>query len=258
MKRLICHGADAIFQVCKSFRSGEIGDQHNPEFTMIEWYRRDLSLVDQISFVEALVIDVHEFAVENSWLKMPEEMTFERLSYEEAFLQFAGCSALHSTTAELHSYAAQIGWQSNNVNASDRDDLLNFLLVMIVEPELAKIPAVSLYDYPASQAALAKIHTASPLVSDRFEMYLAGREICNGYQELTDPDELRRRMVQQNLKRIESGKSAFPVESQLLESMQSSPLSECSGVALGFDRLVMSCLERDSLADVIAFDFGQA
>lgn len=258
MKRLVCEGADAIYQVCKAFRSGEMGDHHNPEFTMVEWYRVGTPLIEQIDLVEALVTHLSEYSSERGWIPEPFATTFHRMSYDDAFLSIAGFSALETSTPELEQFALREGWTLPASGTSDRDDLLNYLLVQRVDPHLAKYEAVSVFDYPASQAALAQVRNDTVPVAERFEMYLSGAEICNGYQELTDSEELRRRMTEHNIKRTVNGKAPLPVESHLLRTMEEKRLPESSGVALGFDRLVMKCLGLESLSDAIAFPFPEA
>lgn len=257
MKRLLCHGADSIFQICKAFRSGESGERHNPEFTMIEWYRQNISLSQQTAFVEELIAEVMDFCHTELHIKsrFPAPLKFHRLSYKEAFEKYAGLSPLTAELYELRECAVQLGLQRSSSSIADRDELLNWILAQAVEPELAKLGAVSIFDFPASQAALAKLRFDDVPVAERFELYLNGVEICNGYQELTDALELRRRMEAQNQLRLAEGKPAIPVHSDLLCTMEQTPLPECSGVALGFDRLVMLCLGTETMRDVLAFPF---
>ena len=256
MKRLLAAGADAIFQICKAFRDGEQGDNHNPEFTMLEWYRQGKTLGEQMQFVEALIRESLQFACEHDWIEnasLPEQI--HRLSYDEAFRKFTGVSALEATQSELVELARSL--RTSVTSDTDRDDILNILLAMCIEPRLAELEAVFLFDFPASQAALARVRGGDAPVAERFELYLHGAEICNGYQELTDADELRRRMRQQNAKRQQSGKPTFHVEPRLAQAMDTG-LPECSGVALGFDRLAMVCLGCQSIREVIAFPFDVA
>jgi lysyl-tRNA synthetase class 2 len=131
------------------------------------------------------------------------------------------------------------------------------VLALAVEPVLAKKPALFLYDYPPGHAALAQIRPTVPAVAERFELYLAGVEICNGYQELTDADELRRRIAAQSALRRRDGNRPLPADSRLLAAMDAG-LPACSGVALGFDRLLMSATGAESLAGVLAFPFDRA
>ncbi|QDT33401.1 Elongation factor P--(R)-beta-lysine ligase [Thalassoglobus polymorphus] len=259
MKRMLAAGADSIFQICKAFRAGEVGDHHNPEFTMLEWYRQSTPLSEQIKFVEKLVQGSLDFASEKKWIAPSQRFPqFQTLTYEAAFQNSLGISPHESSSETLQELAVANGFQLASGETVDRDDLLNYLLATVVEPDLEEMEAVSLIDYPASQSALAKIvQRGEYFVAERFEMYLHGHEICNGYQELTDPVELRRRMSLQNKKRIADGKSELPVESKLLEAMERQGLPESSGVALGFDRLVMICLGCSSLKDVLAFPFSE-
>ncbi|WP_417850212.1 EF-P lysine aminoacylase EpmA [Thalassoglobus sp.] len=259
MKRMLAAGADSIFQICKAFRDGEVGDHHNPEFTMLEWYRQSTPLAEQIKFVEQLVQGSLNFASEKKWIAPIQSFPqFQTLTYEEAFQNSLNISPHDSSCETLQELAVANGFQMASGETVDRDDLLNFLLATMVEPDLEEMEAVSLVDYPATQSALSKtVKRGEHFVAERFEMYLHGHEICNGYQELTDPVELRRRMHLQNKKRIADGKPELPVESKLLEAMERQGLPESSGVALGFDRLVMICLGCSSLKDVLAFPFSE-
>jgi elongation factor P--(R)-beta-lysine ligase len=269
MKRLLAAGAPDIFQLTRSFRRTEIGPLHNPEFTILEWYHRGTSYHDAMTFVEQFV---SEFFDEAQRVSRAEEKSrpetvivsgrlsrpFPRSSYDDLFRRALGTGVLDKSAAELSQLARRAGIEPPpSLAADDVDGWLNLLLALKAEPELARLPAVFVYDYPAGQAALARIRSDVPPVAERFELYLSGIEICNGYQELTDPEELRRRIsVQQSLRRRE-GSRPLPAESRLLAAMEAG-LPECSGVALGFDRLLMAALGAKSLADVIAFPFDRA
>jgi elongation factor P--(R)-beta-lysine ligase len=274
MKRLLCAGADAIYQVTRSFRREELGPLHNPEFAIVEWYRRDEDHFAQMEFVERLVRTLtrvrndesgERFRSEFRIVDESEPERFLRLTYEEAFLRFVEVSPLEASTEELIQVARERGVDLPAGIERDRDGLLNLLLAELVEPGLKELGPVFLYHYPASQAALARTRTVpsardprvSAKVAERFELYLDGIEICNGYHELTDPVELRRRMERQNEKRIAAGKPSLPVESRLLQAMESG-FPPCAGVALGFDRLVLHCLGLTDIRQVIPFPFDQA
>jgi lysyl-tRNA synthetase class 2 len=169
-----------------------------------------------------------------------------------------GTRVLQLSTEELASLASQLKVSINPANAPrDRDGWLNLILAERVEPWLASQRAIFLCDYPASQCALARVRQGESPVSERFELYLDGLEICNGYQELTDPDELARRMNLQAERRRAAGLVELPTESRLLEAMRQG-LPECSGVALGFDRLVMWRLGAACIDDVIPFPLERA
>jgi len=259
LKRLICAGADRVFEVARVFRQDEMGVRHNPEFTMIEWYERDCDHHAQMDLVEALVRMVrgislthHQNAKETA---LPAK--FSRLSYEQAFKTFTGLSASSASLQELTTVAAAQGSGLPRGIEQDREGLLNLLLADVVEPGLKQLQAVFLYDFPPAQAALAKINPGPPAIAERFELYLDGIEICNGYHELTDPVELHQRMQQQNEIRLRMGKAPIPSESRLLRAMEHG-LPNCSGVALGFDRLAAWCLGLESIREILAFPFDRA
>ena len=189
---------------------------------------------------------------------VPLARPFPRLTYDELFRSVLGTSVLDKSTAELAELARACGIEPPpGLADDDHDGWLNLLLALKVEPELAKQRAAFVCDYPAGQAALARIRESRPPVAERFELYLAGVEICNGYQELTDAQELRRRIAVQQALRRREGSRRLPMESRLLAAMDVG-LPECSGVALGFDRLLMTALGAQSLAEVIAFPFDRA
>lgn len=260
MKRLMAAGANAIYQVTRSFRRGEVGARHNPEFTIVEWYQAGSTLAAQMDLVERLVNRLsaaargHRPAAD----ALPGAAPFHRMSYDAAFLEFAGQSVLDCPAPELPALARRLQVAvPATLRPDDRDGWLNLLLAAVVEPGLAQLGGVFVYDYPASQAALARVRLGAAPVAERFELYLDGVEICNGYHELTDPAELRLRMEHQAQRRREAGLSELPVESRLIAAMQAG-LPDCCGVALGFDRLAMWCLGLGALRDVLAFPFDIA
>lgn len=252
MKRLLVAGANSMYQIGKVFRRGEAGRKHNPEFTMIEWYRRGETYIDQMQFVEKLVRRVFEAcgrAVEGGFLTM---------SYDEAFERATSRRVLQASVEELQQLAAAHRLvPPPGLADDDREGWLNWLLAELVEPMLTNEHGVFVFDYPASQAALARVRNDEPPVAERFELYLHGVEICNGYQELIDADELRRRNTVQAEIRKREGHPPLPQESRLLTAMEAG-LPECSGVALGFDRLFMLGMGCDSIDEVIAFPFDRA
>jgi len=272
MKRLLASGASSIFQITRAFRQGEIGRLHNPEFTILEWYHVGASYQDEMGFVEKFVCAFFDAATRPSAAGQPAGLTtapvdkarrllprpFPRSTYDALFQRALGTGVLDKKPAELVQLAYAAGIEPPpGLALDDADGWLNLLLALQAEPELTREPATFVYDYPASQAALARIRPGLPPIAERFELYLSGVEICNGYQELTDPSELRRRIaVQQELRRRE-GSRPLPAESRLLAAMEAG-LPACSGVALGFDRLLMAAVGASSLADVIAFPFDRA
>jgi lysyl-tRNA synthetase class 2 len=262
MKRLLASGCGDIWQICRVYRDGESGRWHNPEFTLIEWYRPGDTHVEQMAFTERYVREFWraaarlrsaECGVRCAECGMDEE--FERLTYDEAFERYAGTRVLRLPVAALADLAASHGIvvpPGLAPEASARDEWLNLLLAELVEPHLGVERPTFLYDYPASQAALAVVRREGPPIAERFELYVGGVELCNGYHELLDAGELRRRNREQNAKRATLGMRRLPEESRLLAAMEHG-LPGCSGVALGFDRLVMVALGKRSLGEVRTF-----
>lgn len=254
MKRLLAAGADAIFQVSRALRQGEAGGLHNPEFTLVEWYRAGDDHFSQMDFVESLVNALWRGTLGHS----PFPQQFQKLTYDEAFAKHAGVNVLSCDVEELPWIAQSRDLSPPaSLDFEDRDGWLNFLLSELVEPHLGFDAPTFLYDYPASQAALARVRDDVPPVAERFELYIDGMEICNGYHELTDANELRARNVRQNKLRTDAGLAALPVESRLLDAMESG-LPASAGVALGFDRLVMLLLGKSTIQEVIAFPADRA
>lgn len=252
MKRLLGAGADAIYQICPAFRRGEVGPWHNPEFTMLEWYKVGDTYHDQMSFTEALVR--HVFVGQKEF----GSADFNRLTYDGAFERAIGTQVLTKATGELVAIAEQHSVSlPETLDSENRDDVLNVLLVELVEPHLGADQPEFLIDYPASQSALARVRDGEPPVAERFELYLNGIELCNGYQELTNAEELARRNVEQNRLRVVNGSEPLPENSRLLLAMQAG-LPECSGVALGLDRLVSVVSDVQPLSGVWAFPIDRA
>ncbi|MCA9114404.1 MAG: EF-P lysine aminoacylase GenX [Planctomycetaceae bacterium] len=253
MKRLMAAGAEAIFQLGPAFREGESGRWHNPEFTLLEWYRTGTTYRQQMEFTEDLVCGFlarcHEELATKAEIPV---RPFPRLTCQTAFQQATGAPVLELTVPELAELARQVLPAGSPEMGDDRNGWLNLLLAERVEPQLARQPAVFLLDYPDTQAALARIRRETPPVAERFELYLGGIEICNGYQELLDPVELRERNRQQNAVRQQSGNARLPEDSRLLHAMEAG-LPECSGVALGFDRLLALATGSRGIAEVLPF-----
>lgn len=256
MKRLLACGADRIYQICKAFRKEEQGLLHNPEFTILEWYACGQTDEQQMDFTEELI--QHLFA--HSEINLPKPL--RRFTYEQAFRETLGVSILDLDTIQLKQLA-----QKHHLNFAtespaedqpgERDNWLNLLLAEKVEPFLKTQHAVFLYNYPASQAALAKHSEDDPRIAQRFELYIDGIEICNGYHELTDADELEKRSVEQNQLRQADGLQQLPMPHHFLAAMKHG-LPKCSGVALGIDRLVMLLLGCESLPNVLTFPHERA
>ena len=268
MKRVLAAGATAVWQICKAFRNSEVGQRHNPEFSMLEWYRVGDDHQAQMQVTEDLTRSVlnvgrtlTDAAVSEAVKLACEPVPFERLHYDEAFARHAGRRVLNATISELRDLAAKHSLvPPPGLGAEDRDGWLNFLLAELVEPHLGRDRPTFLLDYPASQSALAKTrrdHPAAPEVAERFELYLDGIELCNGYHELTDADILRERIEEQLALRAAAGLRPLPRDSRLLEVMDAG-LPESSGVALGLDRLFMLALGLRTVEEVLAFPLARA
>jgi lysyl-tRNA synthetase class 2 len=241
MKRLLSGGVPRAYQICRCFRRGEIGARHNPEFTMLEFYRAFAGVSAVIDDTEALVRhvaralgspDVLDLAGTRVDLAAP----FERLAVADAFARFAGVAPDDAIAM-----------------ASADEDRFFRLLVEIVEPALARSPRpVFLVDYPAPFASLARLSTRDPRVAERFELYVAGVELCNGFGELTDPREQRARLERDREERARRGLAVYPIDERFLAALEEG-MPPSAGNALGLDRLVAVCLGTDRIGDVTAF-----
>jgi elongation factor P--(R)-beta-lysine ligase len=245
MKRLMVAGGEAIYQIARAFRAGEVGAMHNPEFTIVEWYRRGDTMADGMQLLSDLA---------EALLGLGPA---ERISYAQAFQTHAGIDPLQATLAELAELAVRHDISvSESFARGDRDNWLNLILAHAIEPHLGQARPTILHHYPASQAALAQAD-GNPPAAERFELYVRGVELANGYHELVDPRVLRRRQHDANQSRLAEGKPPLPEESRLLAAMEHG-LPPCSGAALGFDRAVMLASGAASLAEVIAFPIDRA
>jgi len=245
MKRLLAAGATAIYQVTRAFRNAEVGPLHNPEFTIVEWYR----VGDDMAAGMAILSDFAQAILGTA--------PAESISYAEAFERYLEINPHTATCAALMDRTAARGLQVPQSLVNDRDGLLNLLLTECIEPHLGKRVPTILFDYPASQAALARIRDDEPPVAERFELYIHGMELANGYHELLDAEELRQRCTVANLARLDDGKPPLAPTSRLAKAMQSG-LPPATGVALGFDRLVMLAAGAKSISEVIAFPIDRA
>ena len=246
MKRLLAAGYGDVYQICKVFRSGEAGRMHNVEFTMLEWYR--------IGF------DHHQLMAEVADLftaVVPELEPPEYLTYAEAFQRHAGIDVFKSAGKDCIAALNRAGRQVPAEDQLDYDGWLDMVAGDLVYPALGKGGVTFIYDYPASQAALARVRPGEPPVAERFEAFLEGMELANGFHELADAAEQRRRFEQDRAYRKAHGLMDVPMDQALLDGLAHG-LPECSGVALGFDRLLMLAAGASSIQGVIAFPFDRA
>lgn len=247
MKRLLAAGATAIYQITKVFRGSECGTRHNPEFTMLEWYRVGDDLQSGINLLA-------EFT---SQIVGSKKVT--QISYAKLFQQFLAMDPHQASIRDLQSISRkhELMLDSDSSAIEDRDFWLNLLLSRVIEPALGFDDPVIVFDWPESQSALAVVRKDDPPVAERFELFINGLEIANGYHELLDANELRIRNRRQNQWRLADGFSLLPEESRLLQAMTQG-IPACAGVALGIDRLAMLLLRASSIGDVIAFPFERA
>ena len=232
LKRLLCAGTGPLFEITKCFRAGEVGELHQPEFTMVEWYRPGDDMLGGMALLDELMQEV---------ANCPPA---KRTSYRDAFVQAIGLDPFTCSLAELQAAAGD--------TIDQRDELLNLLLAQQVEQKLGESGPEILYHYPASQSALATttLDDEGRHIAERFELYWQGVELANGYHELTDPAELRRRLVEVNDQRTAGNRQPLPLPEKLLTAMESPGLPPCAGVALGFDRLLMLMVGAANLGDV--------
>jgi lysyl-tRNA synthetase class 2 len=245
MKRLLAAGSGPIYQMGRSFRNEEAGRHHNPEFTMLEWYRPRYDMYRLMNEVDDLLQQVLDCD------------TAETLSYQQAFTRHLNVDPLSADKAELRDAAAKLDLSNIADTEEDRDTLLQLLFTMGVEPHIGRDKPTFVYHFPATQASLAEISTEDHRVAERFEVYYKGIELANGFRELTDSREQRQRFEQDNRKRAARGLPQHPVDNNLLDALEHG-MPECSGVALGVDRLIMIALGAASLSDVLAFPVSRA
>lgn len=246
MKRLMAAGGEAIFQITRAFRQGEQGRLHNPEFTLVEWYRRGDGLLAGMQ----LLSDLCQALLDRG--------RSETITYQQAFERYTDVDPHSVPVAAFAEVARRRGVSvPESLTAADRDGWLDLLLVELVEPHLGRDRPTILYDYPPSQAALARVRPGAPAVAERFELYVDGIELANGYHELLDAEVLFERNRQNNHARQAAGKPVLPEESRLLAAMRTG-LPDCTGVALGFDRVVMLAGGAKTIAEVMAFPFNRS
>lgn len=246
MKRLLAAESGPIYQIARVFRNGESGRRHNPEFTLLEWYRPGfdhLALMEEVDMLLSLLLGTP---------------AGERLSYREAFHRYLKIDVFAASDKTLARLANVRGFQdvvaANGGQA--RQIYLDFLLAIVIEPQLGQDRPCFIYDYPASEAQLAHIRPASetyPIpLAERFEVYLKGMELANGYRELRDAVEQRQRFEADLIQRKEGGLPEVPMDKFLLAALEQG-LPECAGVALGVDRLLMLLLNSARIEEVLAF-----
>ena len=242
MKRLLAAGSGSIFQLCKAFRQAENGRVHNPEFTMLEWYRIDFSHLQLMKEVDELLQTIFHTPPANY------------ISYHQLFRDCLDVDVRHATLDTLKQCAI-----ANEIHTAaeitDCDTWLNLLMTHCIEPALGSDRPCFIFDFPASQAALARINPDGETAA-RFEVYYHGMELANGFHELQDANEQRKRFEKNNAARRELQLEVMPIDELFLAGLHSG-LPDCAGVALGVDRLVMLAAGKNSIHDVISFDVSR-
>ncbi len=244
MKRLVAAGAGRIYQVTRAFRAGERGPHHQPEFTIVEWYRAGEPLAAIAADCEALVRAVA------AAVGHPREEPFERTTVRALFAQLAGIELQgDEPAAALAAKASAAGVSLGSATAWD--DVFFQVFLDRIEPALAGGRPTFVFDWPAPLAALARRKPEDPRLAERFELYAGGLELANAFGELTDPVEQRARFVEESETRRQRGRTVYPIDEKLLSALAHMPPT--SGVALGFDRLLMFVLGLPDIREVLAF-----
>jgi len=242
LKRLLCAGSGDLFQITKAFRHESAGKHHNPEFTMLEWYRLDWceqKLIDEVLDLITSILG---------------EISIQRFSYQKLFEQFCNLNPFNITAIQLMNYAIDKNIVNYDLNM-DKDSWLALIMSHFIEPKLVELGgACVIYDFPKSQASLAVIKGE---VAKRFEIYVNGIELANGFYELTDPSEQLNRFKNDNLQRQSDLKPDMEPDFYFLEAL-SEGLPQCSGVALGVDRLLMLALKLNTIEQVLSFSINNS
>ena len=239
MKRLLSAGSGSIFQICKAFRNEESGRFHNPEFTILEWYRINFDhflLMDEMDQLLQLVLNC-----ENA----------RRCTYQQAFLEVLNVDPLTASLDELKKAGSKLKLGGVLDNETDRNTILQLLFGFAIEPVIALDKPCFIYNFPASQAALARISKDDPRVAERFEVYYKGIELANGFHELNNSQEQLQRFQEDNRLRELNQLEQMPIDQHFIDSLESLP--NCAGVALGIDRLIMLATEQKHIDNVLSF-----
>ncbi|WP_315386900.1 EF-P lysine aminoacylase EpmA [uncultured Stenotrophomonas sp.] len=245
LKRLLAAGVGDCYELGRVFRNGEAGGRHNPEFTMLEWYR--------VGWDHHRLIEETAALVRAALALVQREARLDVLDYRSLYRQHVGLDPFEATDAELRAPLADVRIDPDGLT---RDDWLDLLMTHCIQPHFSDDGMTVVHDWPASQAALARVRPGTPPLAERFELYLGAVELANGYHELNDATEQRARFERDHALRRARGAVLPPVDEHLIEALPSLP--DCAGVAVGVDRLLMAMNRTGRIADVLAFDFAQA
>ena len=247
MKRLLAAGSGDIYQICKVFRDDEDSRRHSPEFTLLEWYRLGFDSHQLMAEMEHLFQQLLQIFSQHLTVKPADKIT-----YQHAFTQTLDIDPLSATVSDLKTRMQQQQIEIPAGMDGDINTWLDWLMVAAVAPSFAKDRLTFVYDYPVTQAALARVSAADSRVAHRFEMYFGELELANGFYELTDANEQRTRFAHDNQQRLDKKLDAMPVDECFLNALAAG-MPACSGVAVGVDRLLMVLLNKNNIADVLAF-----
>jgi len=245
LKRLLAAGVGDCYELGRVFRNGEAGGRHNPEFTMLEWYR--------VGWDHHRLVQETAELVGQALALVGRSATLRVLSYRELFQQHVGVDPFKADEAALR---AAMGDVHIDPGGLTRDDWLDLLMTHRIQPHFDDAVMTVVHDWPASQAALARIRAGTPPLAERFELYLGAVELANGYHELNDAHEQRARFQRDLQRRHERGQVQPALDEALLAALPSMPA--CAGVAVGVDRLLMAMNRTTRIADVLAYDFAHA
>lgn len=245
MKRLLCAGSGPIYQISKAFRNEEAGRFHNPEFTLLEWYRPGYDHFELINEIDELIQQVF------CW------PAADKISYQQVFQQLLNVDPIEASLEQLKILASARGFGDIAATEDNPDVLLQLLFSHCVEPKIGQLRPCFVYDFPASQAALARISEKDPRVAERFELYFKGVELANGFHELKNYQEQRQRFEADNRVREQLSLPIMSIDDNLLSAL-SHGLPDCAGVAIGIDRLLMLALGKTDIAQVLAFSADKA
>ena len=234
MKQLLAAGFSRIFQICKCFRHKERGTKHLPELTMLEWYSTGRNYKDLMDECENLICSVARLINGN-----------DKISYRGREIHLGTPWTRMSVAAAFHQYAAM------EIEKALEKDCFDEVMANEIEPNLGSLTPLFLYDYPAPCGALARLKTGNELLAERFELYIAGIELCNGFSELTDPAEQKARFEKEQRKRKTFGHPVYPMPQKFLEVLKGMP--DAGGNALGIDRLVMLFCDATEIDNVVTF-----
>lgn len=245
MKRLLADGSGAIYQICRAYRKGERGRYHNPEFTILEWYRPGYTLQELMEEVEALLVEV-----------LPESHCCHEAvyaTYQTVFKEAVGIDPLSSSIDDFVYISKSLGYpEAQTICADNHSSWLDFLFSHVVQPGLPRQRIVFVYNYPACQAALARLHPQEPDIAERMEVFVDGIELGNGFQELTDADQQEQRFIAQQAERQRAGLMVRDLDQRFLDALRAG-LPESAGVAIGLDRLLMKICGVEHINQVLTF-----